>query len=200
MALVIVGLGNPGKEYEKTRHNAGRSAVELLAKNIEGKEFTLNKLAKALVSKGELAGEKMTLVLPETMMNLSGKAVAAFIKTPKAARNLLVIHDDLDLPLGTIKLVMGRGSGGHKGVESVMRAVKSKEFARIRIGISAAGKKNQAKKVRGEEKVIKMVIGRWKPAEEAVMKKTLKKVVETIDLFTRKGIDAASQFANTNTR
>ena len=78
-------------------------------------------------------------------MNVSGKAVSTFIKSPKAAKNLLVIHDDLDLPLGTIKMVFGRGSGGHKGVESVMRAVKTKNFARIRIGISAAGKKNQAK-------------------------------------------------------
>ena len=70
-------------------------------------------------------------------MNDSGKAVSAFIKSPKAAKNLLVIHDDLDLPLGTMKLVFGRGSGGHKGVESVMRAIKTKDFARLRIGIIA---------------------------------------------------------------
>jgi PTH1 family peptidyl-tRNA hydrolase len=136
-------------------------------------------------------------VLPETMMNLSGKAVAAFVKTPKAAEMLLVIHDDLDLPLGTVKLVVGRGSGGHKGVESIMRAVKTKDFARIRIGISAAGKKNQAKKVHGEEKVIKMVIGKWKPAEEAVVKKVLKKVAETVELYASEGVETAMQFANT---
>ncbi len=197
MALTIVGLGNPGKEYEKTRHNAGRSAVELLAQQGEVGEFTENRVAKALVAKGDLHGEKVVLVLPETMMNLSGKAVAAFVKTPKAAKNLIVVHDDLDLPLGTLKLVVGRGSGGHKGVESIMRAVKTKDFARIRIGISATGKKNQAKKVQGEEKVIKMVIGKWKPAEEATLKKVLKKVVETIEIFVAEGSDAATQFANT---
>ena len=158
MVLTIVGLGNPGKEYEKTRHNAGRLAVELLAKKNDFESFDFNKTANALVAKGVVGGENATLVLPETMMNLSGKAVAAFVKTPKAAKGLLVVHDDLDLPLGTIKMVVGRGSGGHKGVESVMRMVKSKDFARIRIGISASGKKNQAKKVSGEEKVVKLLI------------------------------------------
>ena len=197
MALVIVGLGNPGKEYEKTRHNAGRMAIELIAAHEGFEEFVFNKTAKAFVSKGAIDGENATLVLPETFVNLSGKAVSAFIKSPKAAKNLLVIHDDLDLPLGTVKLVFGRGSGGHKGVESIMRAVKTKDFARIRIGISGVGKKHQAKKVSGEEKVIKHVIGKWKPGEEAVLKKVLKKVAETTNLFATSGIEVATQFANT---
>ncbi len=197
MAIVIVGLGNPGKEYEKTRHNAGRLAIELLAKKEDLNDFTENKTSKSLVTKGRVEGENVTLVLPETMMNLSGKAVAAFIKTPKTAKNLLVVHDDLDLPLGTIKMVFARGSGGHKGVESIMRAVKTQDFARIRIGISAAGKKNQAKKVQGEEKVIKMVIGKFKPAEEAALKKVLKKAVEAMQLYASEGIEAATMFANT---
>ena len=197
MAIVIVGLGNPGKEYEKTRHNAGRNAVELVAKQNSFDEFVFNKKANALVARGALGSGNATLVLPETMMNLSGKAVAAFVKSPRAAKNLLVIHDDLDLPVGTIKMVFGRGSGGHKGVESVMRAVKTQDFARIRIGISAAGKKNQAKKVSGEEKVIKLVIGKWKPSEEAAVKKVLKKAAEAVRLFATSGIDSATQFANT---
>ncbi len=197
MAFVIVGLGNPGKEYEKTRHNAGRSAVELIAKQEGTGDFVFNKTSNALVVKGEVGGEQAVLVLPETMMNLSGKAVAAYVKSVKAAKSLLVIHDDLDLPLGTVKMVFGRGSGGHKGVESIMRAVKTKDFARIRIGISAAGKKNQAKKVHGEEKVIKMVIGKWKPTEEVVLKKVLKKVAEAVRLFATEGIEAATMFANT---
>ena len=197
MALVIVGLGNPGKEYEKTRHNAGRSAVELVAKNEGTGEFVFNKTSNALVSKGKVGGETATLVLPETMMNLSGKAVATFVKSPKAAKSMLVIHDDLDLPLGTVKMTFGRGSGGHKGVESIMRAVKTKDFARIRIGISAAGKKNQAKKVHGEEKVIKMVIGKWKPTEETLVKRTLKKVAEAVELYATDGIESATQFTNT---
>ena len=197
MALVIVGLGNPGKEYEKTRHNAGRDAVELIAKNSDSEEFTLNKIAKALVAKGEVGGEKAVFILPETMMNLSGKAVLPFVKSVKAAKNLIIIHDDLDIPLGTIKMVFGRGSGGHKGVESIMRAIKTKDFVRIRIGISGVGKKNQAKKVSGEEKVIKMVIGKWKPTEEAVVKKVLKKVVDVVECYASDGTEAATQLANT---
>lgn len=197
MSLVIAGLGNPGKEYEKTRHNAGRAAVELVAKQEGFDEFVFNKTSNALVSKGSIKKENVTLVLPETMMNLSGKAVASFIKSPKAGKNLLVIHDDLDLPLGTIKMVFGRGSGGHKGIESIMRAIKTQDFARIRIGISAPGKKNQAKKVHGEEKVIKLVIGKWKPAEESVVKKVLKKAAEAVRLFAVEGIESATQFANT---
>ena len=197
MTFVVVGLGNPGGEYKKTRHNAGRLAVELLAKEEGAGALVCHKTANALVVKGEVGGEKAVFVLPETMMNLSGKAVAAFVKTPKAAKNLLVIHDDLDLPLGTIKMVVGRGSGGHKGVESVMRAIKTRDFARIRIGISAAGKKNQAKKVSGEEKVIKHVIGPFKPAEALVLNKVLKKAAEAARLFTSSGPEAATQFANT---
>ena len=197
MALIIVGLGNSGKEYEKTRHNAGRTAVELVAKGNGFDDFVFNKTANALVSKGAIESETATLVLPETMVNLSGKAVSAFIKTPKAAKNLLLVHDDLDLPLGTIKMVFARGSGGHKGVESVMRAVKTQDFARIRIGISGVGKKHQAKKVSGDEKVIKLVIGKWKPSEEAVFKRVLKKVAETVRLFASEGIDTATMFANT---
>ena len=197
MALIIVGLGNPGKEYEKTRHNAGRNVVELIAKNEKLDDFVFNKTAKALVTNGAIGGESATLVLPETFVNLSGKAVSAFIKSPKAAKNLLVIHDDLDLPLGTVKMVFGRGSGGHKGVESVMRAIKTKDFARLRIGISGTGKKNQAKKVSGEEKVIKHVIGKWKPGEEAAIKKVLKKAAEAIRFFATSGLSAATQFANT---
>ncbi len=197
MSLIIVGLGNPGKEYEKTRHNAGRNAVELLAKQEGFGAFDFNKKANALVAAGKIGKEAVTLVLPETMMNASGKAVSTFIKTPKAAKNLLVVHDDLDLPLGTIKMVFGRGSGGHKGVESVMRAVRTQDFARIRIGISGEGKQHQAKKVSGEEKVVRHVIGKWRPAEEAIAKKVFKKAAEALRLFATEGINSATQFANT---
>src|SRR5260221_14226972 len=100
MSIVIVGLGNPGKEYEKTRHNAGRSAVSLLAKQEGFDDFVFNKKANALVAEGKIGKEKVTLVLPETMMNASGKAVAAFVKSVKAAKQLLVLQDELDLPLG----------------------------------------------------------------------------------------------------
>jgi len=197
MAYVIVGLGNPGKEYEKTRHNAGRAAVELLAKQEGFEDFTFNKKANALVSEGKIGKEKVTLLLPETMMNLSGKAVMQFVKSAKAAKDLLVIQDELDLPLGAMKLVFDRGSGGHKGIESINRSIKTNAFARLRLGISGQGKKNQAKKVAGEEKVIKHVIGKWKPTDEAAVKKMLKKAAVAAALFVSEGLEKATMEANT---
>ena len=197
MGFVIMGLGNTGKEYEKTRHNAGRMAVELFAKKNDFPPFVLNKTAKALVSQGTLDGEKVTLVLPETMMNLSGKSAPAFVKSVKAAKQLVVVQDELDLPLGTLKMVFGRNSGGHKGVESIMSALKTKEFARLRIGISGAGKKHQAKKPAGEEKVVKHVIGKFKPAEEAVLKKSLNRSIQALSYFVTDGVEKATMEANT---
>ncbi len=197
MALVIVGLGNPGEEYDHTRHNAGRAAVEQLAKKEDFPDFVFNKKANALVSEGKIGKTKVTLVLPETYMNNSGKAVTAFVKSVKAAKDLLVLQDELDLPLGVLKMVFARGSGGHKGVESIMRAIKTDAFARIRIGISGEGKKNQAKKVAGEEKVLKHVIGKWKPGEEVVAKKAIKRAAEVAGRFASDGLESAQQEANT---
>ena len=130
-------------------------------------------------------------------MNKSGKSAMVFVKSVKAAKNLLVIHDELDLPLGTLKMVFGRNSGGHKGVESVMRSIKTKDFARLRVGVSGEGKRHQAKKPTGEEKVIKHVLGKWKPSEEALVKKMLKKSAEAATLFVSEGVEAATMFANT---
>lgn len=197
MAVVIVGLGNPGKTYEKTRHNAGRLAVELFAKKEGFPSFADKKSARALVSEGTLEGEKVTLVLPETMMNLSGKSVMSFVKSVKAAKNLLVVQDELDMPLGALKMVFARNSGGHKGVESIMRALKTKEFARLRIGISGAGKKHQAKKPSSEARVIKHVIGKFSPSEEAALKKILTRSTEAIRVFVAEGMEEAMQQANT---
>jgi PTH1 family peptidyl-tRNA hydrolase len=197
MATVIMGLGNPGQEYAKTRHNAGRMAVELLAKAEGFDDFELKKGAQGLVAEGKIGKEKVLLVLPETMMNLSGKSAAGVVKSKKAAESLLVVRDDLDLPLGVLKMTFARGSGGHKGVESIMRALKTESFAQLKIGISGHGKKNQAKKVSGEEKVIKHVIGKFKPAEEALLKKTLKKAAEAARLFAAEGLEPATMFANT---
>lgn len=197
MHTIIAGLGNPGKEYENTRHNAGRSAVALLAKQESFGEFAFNKKANALVAEGKLGKEKATLVLPETFVNNSGKAVAQFVKSVKAAQNLLVVHDDLDLPLGAIKMVFARGAGGHKGVESIMRALKTQNFARLRLGVAPVGKKNQAKKLKDEEKVVRHVLGKWKPSEEATVKKVLKKAAEALRMFSEQGMETATQFANT---
>jgi PTH1 family peptidyl-tRNA hydrolase len=197
MAYVIIGLGNPGGEYEKTRHNAGRMAAELFAKE-EGLEFKLKKTVQALVADGSVDGEKVAVALPEVYMNVSGKTALGLVKSKPAAKKLLVIRDDLDLPLGVIKMTgYGRGAGGHKGAESIMRALKTKDFVQMKIGIAGSTPKGKVKKVSGEEKVIKHVIGKFKPAEEALLKKTLKKAAEAARYFVTDGIEKAMLVANT---
>jgi PTH1 family peptidyl-tRNA hydrolase len=197
MAYVILGLGNPGKEYEKTRHNAGRMVAERIAKEHGFPAFVLKKGADALISEGKIGKEKVVIALPETFMNKSGISAAALVKGVSAAKKLLVIHDELDIPLGAMKMVFGRNSGGHKGVESVMRAIKTKDFARLRVGVSGAGKRNQAKKPSGEEKVVKHVLGKFRPADDAVLKKVFKKAALAAELFVTEGIGPATQEANT---
>lgn len=198
MAHVIIGLGNPGGEYAHTRHNAGRMAAELFAKEEELSSFALKKTAQALVADGSVDGNKVQVALPEVYMNLSGKTALALVRSKPAAKKLLVIRDDLDLPLGVIKMTtFGRGAGGHKGAESIMRALKTKDFAQMKIGIAGQTPKGKLKKVSGEEKVIKHVIGKFKPAEEALLKKTLKKASAAARLFVTDGIEKAMLVANT---
>lgn len=197
MAYVILGLGNPEGQYAKTRHNAGRMAVEKLAKAEAFPEFTLKKAAKALVSEGAIEGEKVMLVLPEVAMNLSGKVIPSFVKSKPAAKKLLIIRDELDMPLGTMKMTFGRGSGGHKGAESVMRALKTKDFAQIKIGISGTTAKGKLKKPGDEEKVIRHVIGKFKPEEEAKLKKMFERTKEAVEAFVAGDIERAMLVANT---
>jgi len=198
MTFVIIGLGNPQEEYLKTRHNAGRMAVTDFAKVHNFPEFTLRKEANAFVSVSRVKNEKVTLVIPSVSMNASGKALLAFVKSPKAARSLLVVRDELDLPLSVLKMTMyGRGSGGHKGVESIMRTIKTKEFAQLKIGISGATAKGKVKKPAGEDRVVNFVIGKFKPVEEVLLKKTLKKSSEAIEYFITEGIEKAMLVANT---
>src|SRR3989344_2718687 len=126
----IVGLGNPGEEYINTRHNTGREAVLKLCKNLDFADFENNNKFKSLISKGKIKKELVTLILPETFMNKSGQAISYFVKpklktAKKGLENLIVVHDDLDLPLGTLKISYNKGTGGHRGLDSVAKAVKT---------------------------------------------------------------------------
>ena len=138
-------FGKSGEEYELTRHNAGRIAVLELVKKEGMGELVFDKKLNALVGKGEIGGEKVQIILPETFMNKSGNALKNIITSAKKAENLIVVHDDIDLPLGKIKISFGKSSGGHKGVESVIKAVKTINFTRVRIGISATNAKGAVK-------------------------------------------------------
>lgn len=135
---IIVGLGNFGEEFKRTRHNAGFMALDRLAKKYDFPEFKLEKKFTAEIAKGVIAGEKTILVKPQTYMNLSGHAVRKILDFYKLTPDdLLVLHDELDLPLGRFKFVSARGSAGHKGIKSLLSELGTNEFSRIRIGIES---------------------------------------------------------------
>ena len=178
MAWVIVGLGNPGEEYDSTRHNAGRIAVMKFAKDIGIDTWKAEKNTKATVAKGALGKELVVCVLPDTFMNKSGNAVAHYVKSQKAAERMIVVYDDLDLPLGKLKMSFDRGSGGHKGVESVTRAVKTKKFTRIRIGVSPSTASGVTRKPDGDKAVLDFILSKFKSTEVDDLKKVIKRSSE----------------------
>lgn len=196
----IVGLGNPGDEYLNTRHNTGRIAVLRLWKDLGLEEFEFNKKANASVAEGKIGKEKITLILPETFMNKSGQAVSYFIKAKtgknKSQENLIVIHDDIDLPLGIAKISYNKGTGGHRGLDSVVKVVKTKEFVRVRIGISPATPKGKIKKPEGEKAVVDLILNKFKPAELEILKKICKKASEALQILVSEGRDKAMNIFN----
>src|SRR5256714_10658805 len=135
MRRLIVGLGNPGAEYEWTRHNLGFMLVDRLARE-QGREIKRSE-CRALVGRAELEGEQVELVKPQTYMNLSGEAVACLAqkRALEIRRDLIVVSDDLALPFGAIRLRPRGSSGGHNGLRSLISALKTDEFIRLRIGI-----------------------------------------------------------------
>ncbi len=134
---VIIGLGNPGKKYQNNRHNLGFVIIDALTQKLGGR-FELNKKFQAEIAETTWHGEKIILAKPQTFMNNSGRATQAILDFYKETpNNLLVIHDDVDIPLGEIKLVMGQGSAGHNGVNSIIQRLGTKNFRRLRAGIQS---------------------------------------------------------------
>jgi len=200
---IIIGLGNPGKEYEGTRHNVGFDFLNMLIKhprvNTIGREliFKLNKKFQAEIAETQIAGDKYIFVKPRSFMNLSGKAVSQIVKFYKAdIDDLLVICDDLDLPLGMSRIRLSGSSGGQKGLESIVKALGSNQIARLRIGI--ADHKIGTAQIehpyeRPEAKVF--VLGKFSSREKPVIEKMIAKVVDIIvDCLTGKKELTATTF------
>jgi len=136
MTILIVGLGNPGEKFEKTWHNLGKETLENLAKNSNFSSFKENKKKKFSFSQKEVFGQKIILAKSLTYMNESGEAVKNLLSFLKLKpKNLWLIHDDLDIPLGKLKISKNRSSAGHKGVESIINYLGTKNFVRFRVGI-----------------------------------------------------------------
>jgi len=193
--ILLIGLGNPGKEYEGTRHNVGRDTVLAFIKKHGFDKFTTNDKMKALVSEGKIGKEKITAILPETFMNKSGEAAKrAQLGLKIKPERIFVVHDDADIELGRTKLAFNRDSAGHKGVESVMRGLGTKKFWRFRIGIGNAQPKNislrgerkwgdwstvKNKKKRKQKHILAedLVLKKFSPADETTIKKVRAKTV-----------------------
>ena len=136
---LIVGLGNPGREYETTRHNAGYWWVDELAR-LQNLSFKSEAKYHGLTARGQLHGHEMLLLKPQTFMNVSGRAVGALAQFYKIApAEMLVVHDELDLPPGVARLKMGGGHGGHNGLKDIIAHLGSKDFWRLRLGIGHPG-------------------------------------------------------------
>lgn len=187
----IVGLGNPGEEYEETRHNVGRMLVEFFGMVYDFDTWKETKKAKALVAEGKIGKEKVLLILPNTFMNKSGAAVSPFVKTKKAAERLVVVYDDIDLPLGALKISFGRGSGGHRGLESVMRSLKTRDFVRVRVGVASTTPGGKLKKPKGEEAVVDFLMKGFKKSEQDTFKKIKKRVAKALEAVVLEGRVAA---------
>ncbi|MFA6300744.1 MAG: aminoacyl-tRNA hydrolase [Candidatus Paceibacterota bacterium] len=177
---LVVGLGNPGKEYEGTRHNTGRILVGMIEKKLDKEN---NK-------------QKIKFITPDTFMNNSGKAVAPLIKSKKDLKDLVVIYDDIDLPLGKMKISFNRSSGGHNGLGSIIKSLKSEEFLRIRVGISPVTPKGIVKKPKGEKAVLNFLLGEFKKPELEILKKLSKKIAEAVEMIFTEGSNKAMSLYN----
>ena len=181
--MLIVGLGNPGAEYAETRHNLGFMLVDRLAR--EAGAQVKRRECRALVGRALLEGLKVELVKPQTYMNLSGEAVACLLARQTGAqpeRSLIVISDDLALPFGTIRLRARGSAGGHNGLKSIIAALKTDEFMRLRIGIQPAHPVGDARR---------FVLDEFARGERAEVEKILERSAEALRAVLRDGIDRA---------
>ena len=189
--ILIVGLGNPGIKYKRTRHNMGFRVLDKLQKENDFPDFKFSKKFNALISKKNTGKEKIILAKPKTFMNNSGQTVkklSTYYSLPTI--NLIVVHDDIDLPLGKIRISKKRGSAGHKGVESIIKELGSKNFIRLRIGI-----RNQESGVKNSEK---FVLKNFIREEEKIVEKIIKESCSALKMILSKGLEKAMNEFNKN--
>lgn len=184
---LIVGLGNPGFLYARNRHNIGFMCVSYLAKKYKI-EFD-RKQGHARTGIGNIGRNKVVVARPQTYMNASGEAVSALLpRLNDTPSDIIVIHDDLDLPTGKIRLRLGGGSGGHKGINSIIQNLGTPDFYRVRVGIGRPEADSSPAK---EDAVIGYVLSDFTAEEKIIIDEAIPQVSEAIALLLAKGIDAA---------
>lgn len=178
---LIVGLGNPGKEYLFSRHNMGFMVVDRLADDL-GIRVTRSQF-DALTGDGSISGRRIMLAKPQTYMNLSGRAVSGLLNFYKLEMDsLIVVHDDLDLPFETVRIKKGGGHGGNKGVMSIINQLGSPDFVRVRMGIGKPARK---------EMTDDHVLGRFSPEEVKVLPDILVRAADAVEAILKAGLAAA---------
>lgn len=191
----IVGLGNPGREHAGTRHNVGFAVLEHFVEAKGLSSLHESRAHSGRVSVSEYEGAPITLLLPSTFMNASGSAVAKVVPREESQR-LLVVYDDIDLPLGELKVSFGRGAGGHNGVSSIIDSLGTKDFVRVRIGI---GKKSlfsgTLKRPKGKA-LSDYVLGRFSSKEEKVLQSVYDAIPKMVKLFVTEGREKLMQEFN----
>lgn len=192
---LIVGLGNPGEEYEESRHNTGWIMLDfILGNKVDWKQSSGT---KALFYKDSIGGKSVEYLKPTTFMNNSGVAVVHEKEKNKLnLKDIVVIYDDVDLPIGKMKISYDRSSGGHNGLESIIKKLKSREFVRIRMGIAPATPTGKIKKPKGEEAMLKFLLGKYKEPELKELKKLSKKVKEALEVLFTEGKEKAMSLYN----
>ncbi len=186
---LIVGLGNPGKAYAHNRHNIGFRCINHLARlhSIQAKKHQ----CQSQTGSGKIGGVKVLLAKPKTFVNLSGEAVGQLIrKYSMAVDDLIVICDDLDLPLGKLRLRPGGSAGGHKGINSLISALGSKDFCRIKVGIGRPTKE-EGTAITDEDAIVDYVLSDFIPQEETAINQAIARVAEAVHYILAEGITAA---------
>ncbi|MEQ1699200.1 MAG: aminoacyl-tRNA hydrolase [Ilumatobacteraceae bacterium] len=184
---IIVGLGNPGKEYARTRHNVGEETVGIVAARL-GESLKAGR-DKALVAEARLGGKRVVLAFPTTYMNESGQAVGALMRRHRITdpTQLIIVHDELDLPVGVVRVKAGGGLAGNNGLRSITQHLHTQDYLRVRIGIG---------KPRSKEQGADHVLSRVPKAERETLDVMVERAADIVELMVTDGVDAAMQRFN----
>lgn len=178
--IIIIGLGNPGEQYKNTRHNIGFLVLDKFAELNNFPEFTLQKKPEALISQHIIEDESVILAKPQTFMNESGKTARELLANTEARMGeIVIVHDDIDLPVGKIKVIEERGSAGHKGVESIIKNIGNDGLIRFRIGIQPTND-IEAKKI---------VLKNFSQEEQKTIDQVIEKTVSALNMFIKEGLE-----------
>jgi PTH1 family peptidyl-tRNA hydrolase len=183
---IIIGLGNPGEEYARNRHNLGFMCIRDLAQR-HGIRLD-RKQGQARTGEGKIAGVSVVLARPQTFVNRSGQAVANLMRRYRATRErLIVIHDEMDLPLGKVRIRQGGSSAGHRGIISIVDATGGRDFVRIRVGVGRPEEETERKR----DDVIDHVLGDLTPEEQATFDEVIPRVSDAVERILTEGVTAA---------